>query len=138
MYISLIRPHLEYGSPVWNPYKAGDVRLIEGVQKFALRMCTKNWNESYETLLEMCQLQSHEDLRIFIDMSTAFKIVHNMMCFPPDIFYPYHTNQRITRSTSTLAQAPHLHLQYIFTHTNQFYYSLNLYLDVYVCGILYL
>ena len=36
MYISLMRPHLEYGSPVWNPYKAGDVRLIEGVQKFAL------------------------------------------------------------------------------------------------------
>ena len=75
MYISLIRPRLEYGSPVWSPYKAGDIKLIEGVQKFALRMRTKNWNESYETLLEICQLQSHEDWRIFIDMSTMFKII---------------------------------------------------------------
>ena len=32
LYISLIRPHLEYGSPVWSPYKAGDIKLIEGVQ----------------------------------------------------------------------------------------------------------
>ena len=40
MYISLVRPHLEYGSPVWSPYKAGDIKLFEGVQKFALRMCT--------------------------------------------------------------------------------------------------
>ena len=123
MYISLIRPHLEYGSPVWNPYKAGDVRLIEGVQKFALRICTKNWNESYETLLDMCQLQSHEDQRIFIDMSTMFKIVHNMMCFPSDIFCPHHTNLRVTRLTSIQAQAPQLYFQPIFAHTNQFYYS---------------
>ena len=123
MYISLIRPHLDYGSPVWNPYKAGDVRLIKGVQKFALRMCTKSWTENYETLVEMCQLRSHEDQRIFIDI---FKIVHNMMCFPHDVFLPYqchHTNQRVTRSTSTLAHTPHLQLQHIFAHTNQVYYS---------------
>ena len=123
MYISLVRPHLEYGSPVWNPYKAADVKLIEGVQKFALRMCTKNWNESYETLLEMCQLQSHEDRRIFIDMSTMFKIVHNMMCFPPNIFCSQSPSQRVTRSTAILAQAPQLYFQSVFAHTNQFYYS---------------
>ena len=101
IYVSLIRPYLEYGTQVWNPHKVGDVKLIKGVQKFALRMCTKNWKESYETLLNMCQLQSHEVRRIYIDMSTMFKIMHNMMCFPSDIFKPYHANHRITRSTST-------------------------------------
>ena len=56
----------------------------------------KNSNESYVMLLDMCQLQSREDRRIFIDMSTMFKIVHNMMCFPSDIFCPHHTNHRVT------------------------------------------
>ena len=38
---------LEYGSPLWNPHKAGDVTLIEDVQKFARRMYTqKKWNTS--------------------------------------------------------------------------------------------
>ena len=123
IYVSLIRPHLEYGSQVWNPHKVGDVKLIEGVQKFALRMCTKSWNECYETLLNMCQLRSHEDRRMYIDMSTMFKIVHDMMCFPSDIFRPSHANHRITRSTSTLAHAPQFLFQPYFAHTNQFYYS---------------
>ena len=90
MYISLIRPHLEYGSPVWNPYKAGDARLIKGVQKFALRMCTKSWTKNYETLLEMCLLRSHENRRIFIDI---FKIVQSIMCFPHDVFLPHQCHQ---------------------------------------------
>ena len=93
------------------------------MQKFALRICTKCWNESYETLLNMYQLQSHEDRRIFIDMSTMFKIVHNMMCFPSDISCLHHTNHRVTRLTSIQAQAPQLYFQPIFAHTNQFYYS---------------
>lgn len=119
----MIRPHLEYGSQVWNPHKAGDVKLIEGVQKFALKMCAKSWNESYETLLDMCQLQSHEDRRLLTDMTMMFKIVHNMMCFPSNVFNPHHVSHRVTRSTYTLAQAPQLYFQPFFAHTNQFYYS---------------
>ena len=42
--ISLIRPHLEYGSPVWSSHTAGDVRFIEGVQKFALLLFMQSSN----------------------------------------------------------------------------------------------
>ncbi len=35
LYLSLVRPHLEYGSSVWNPYLVKDVNILEKVQKFA-------------------------------------------------------------------------------------------------------
>ena len=39
LYLTTIRPHLEYVSPVWNPFNKGEIEAIESVQKFALRMC---------------------------------------------------------------------------------------------------
>ena len=31
LYVSLIRPHLEYAVPVWSPYLKGDIENIENV-----------------------------------------------------------------------------------------------------------
>ena len=47
---------LEYASQVWDPYLQKDIKLLEGVQKFALRVCTKNYDNSYEDLLDTFQL----------------------------------------------------------------------------------
>jgi len=51
MYLTLIHPHLEYASQAWNTYKIGETDSIspildvcEKVQKFALRVCLKQWN----------------------------------------------------------------------------------------------
>ena len=35
LYTSLVRPHLEYGCAVWDPYTLKDKRNFEQVQKFA-------------------------------------------------------------------------------------------------------
>ena len=32
-FISIVRPHLEYASIVWNPYTSADVNLLEAVQQ---------------------------------------------------------------------------------------------------------
>ena len=39
----LIRPHLMYinASAVWSPHLAKDIKIIEDVQEFAFRVCTK-------------------------------------------------------------------------------------------------
>ena len=41
LYVSNIRPHLEYACQVWDPYLKRDIDLMESVQKFALRVCSK-------------------------------------------------------------------------------------------------
>ena len=36
-YLSLVRPTLEYGASVWDPYRIGEVKKVEGVQRTAAR-----------------------------------------------------------------------------------------------------
>ena len=58
LYVSLGRPHLEYAAPVWDPHLQKDIDKLEKVQKFALRMCTKNWIAGYDDLLTCCNMPS--------------------------------------------------------------------------------
>ena len=44
LYISLVRPHLEYGSQVWDPHLTKDKTLLENVQKFACRIASSRWD----------------------------------------------------------------------------------------------
>ena len=50
LYVSMVRPHLEYACPVWAPHTAKDILELERVQRFAGRMATHNWNSSYSEL----------------------------------------------------------------------------------------
>ena len=51
LYLSLVRPCLECASQVWDPYLLKDIKKIEDVQKFALRICSGQCQKSYENLL---------------------------------------------------------------------------------------
>ena len=50
LYMSLVRPYLEYASQVWSPHINKDITLLENVQKFAFKLCTKQWDLVYEQL----------------------------------------------------------------------------------------
>ena len=45
-YFSLVRPHLEYCSNVWNPYTKKEVNKIENTQRRAVRFFLNNYNQS--------------------------------------------------------------------------------------------
>ena len=41
LYLSTVRPHLEYASSVWDPYLKKNIEAIEHVQKFALKFARR-------------------------------------------------------------------------------------------------
>ncbi len=51
LYKALVLPHLDCCSCVWDPSSSGNINLLESVQKFAARLCTKRWDDPYTSLL---------------------------------------------------------------------------------------
>ena len=86
LYISLVRPHLEYACHVWAPHTSKDVNALESVQKFACKMASHTWKDhSYEELLTLTDLSTLERRRLELKLCHLFKIVHKLAYFPDDI-----------------------------------------------------
>ena len=117
LYTSFVRPHLEYGIDVWNPFLQKDIAALENVQKFALRVCFKKWSSSYEDLLHLSKLQSLHDRRSFLSLTTLFKIIHNIVYFPPDLLPPFSSPSGL-RSSISVNQ-----FKIPFARTNPYKYS---------------
>ena len=52
LYRTTIRPLTEYACAVWDPYLDKNISALENLQKFALRICLKSWQENYSSLTE--------------------------------------------------------------------------------------
>ena len=115
LYLSLIRPHLEYACPVWDPHTMKDKVLLEDVQKFALRMATKQWDSGYQELLDIMNVPSLADRRLQLKLALLYKIVHGMCYFPPDILCP-RTNYSVRTNHSLVIDQP-------YARTNAYFYS---------------
>ena len=78
LYTTFIRPHLEYASAVWDPHLAKDIQSLEQAQKFALRLCYRDWTCRYEQLLERARLPTLSERRKQAKLCQLFKIVHEL------------------------------------------------------------
>ena len=84
LYRVIVRPHLEYAATVWDPHKLKDVKSLEDTQKFALRMCLKEWSCDYQEVLELSSFPTLQNRRCYQKLTTLFKIVNHLLVFPPD------------------------------------------------------
>ena len=116
LYLSIIRPHLEYASPVWSPHLQKDIDALESVQKFALRICAKRWDQSYAELLDYFSVMTLTTRRTYMDLVMIFKIIHKLVIFQTSILPQrlHHHNLRSQRPS---------YIQPPKTRTNYFYKS---------------
>ena len=111
LYLSLVRPHLEYGCHIWDPHLQKDRLLLENVQKFGLRVCARQWDLGYEELLSNFCVPTLQDRRLYHKLCNMYKIVNNLIFFPFSVFVPHPSSHR-----------PNTYVQ-PYAHTNVFLQS---------------
>jgi len=70
--------HVEFANSVWCPYKIGDLKEIEKIQKRATKLVITLKNKSYIDRLIYLNLPTLKYIRLRGDMIEVFKITHNM------------------------------------------------------------
>ena len=58
LYLTIVQPYLEYACEIWDP--SLDCQMIESIQKFARRVCLKQWsrNTRYHDMLAFLNMPS--------------------------------------------------------------------------------
>ena len=70
LYLSVVRPHLEYTSSPWDPHTVKDILALENVQKFMCKIATKQWSSDYQQLLKACAIPTLAERRTNSGYST--------------------------------------------------------------------
>ena len=113
LYLSLVRPHLDYAAQVWDPHLQRDINTLEN----GLKLCSMQWDTSYHELLDIFSLPSLPSLknrRLHLRLCHLFKIINGLCYFLPDALTPNTNHTHFPR--------PFL-LQQPFCRTNSFYHS---------------
>lgn len=87
LYVTLVRPHLEYCTVVWSPYYNIHINRIERVQKkflryLAFRMHFEVVDHDYTYLMRSFKISLLNSRRIVNDLKFLFKLLNSIICCP--------------------------------------------------------
>src|SRR5437867_99351 len=99
LYKALVRSHLEFAGPIWNPYKKGLINDIELIQKKATKLIRYCKGMSYRERLMYLQLPTLKYRRFRGDMLEVYKILNDIYDSQTVPFLPLHLDSR-TRGNS--------------------------------------
>ena len=118
-YVSLVRPHLEYCCPVWNPHTNKDNTRIEAIQRRAARFVLQQYHrtDSVTAMLNTLEWDTLEKRRQAASLVLMYKMRNNIIAVNPDEYLSpalpsntrsYHPNkyQLIPARTQLYARAP--------------------------------
>ena len=97
-YLTLVRPIMEYASPIWDPYYNSDIYKLEKVQRRAARWVLSDYSRETSVSLLLLSLNwlTLQQRRLSSRLTIFYKIVNNQLpiTFPP-YYIPtqYHTRQ---------------------------------------------
>ena len=99
--------------PCLGPFLHKNIELLESVQKFAVRVCTKHWREPYNPLRSLLKLPLLKDRRMKLKLTIVYKC---LMVMPSSIFFP------VSHPSWNLRSHDSLSLHQPFAHTNRYLY----------------
>ena len=116
---SLVRPHLEYCSSVWDPHTKVNIKKIEAVQRRAARFIMNDykWESSVTAMLKTLDLPSLQHRRYNNRLAMMHKIIHNNVNLPLGSHLSF--SKRDSNAVSTRKSNP-LSLEVPFVRTNCF------------------
>ena len=106
LYLTHVRPHLEYAAVVWDPHQQGLMTTLENVQKFALRACTRDWKAGYDALLERCKIPTLAQRRQFMKLCYMYQVVNQHVVFPSELIERRMLSRNLRNSSSLDLQRP--------------------------------
>jgi hypothetical protein len=99
IFVTYIRPCLEYNSNVWNPSKIYLIDKIESVQRQFTKKIPTISNLSYEERLKALNLDPLELRRLRFDLIQYYKILNNLSPLKPENYFSFYFPRESSRTT---------------------------------------
>ena len=101
LYITYVRPHVEFAAPVWSPWLSKDVIALERVQEKFVKNVQGLHNHTYQEKLHELGILSLENRRKYLDIVECFKIIHCFTNVDRRLYFELvsDSNRRPTRAT---------------------------------------
>ena len=103
-YKSLVRPHLEYCSSVWDPYTTSDTQKLEKIQRRAARYVTGDYKRcsSVTEMIKELEWPSLSERRTAGRLTMVYKILNGLVAIPPEEFFNRSTSRTRKNHNLTL------------------------------------